>query len=160
MGLEDIVCAATYEHPPELVWRALVTPRALAAWLMENTFERAEVGHRFRFTDRPRPFWDGVCECEVEAVEDARRLALRWGIGKDATSTRVEFTLTPAGPGTRLAFRHSGLHGVMGWFMKKGMTKGWTRMVERSIPRVCEYLARGEVPTREALKAELATRTS
>jgi hypothetical protein len=51
--------------------------------------------------------------------------------------------------GTHLAFRHSGLEGVAGWLMKKGMTRGWQRMVERSIPFVAAEMARGRTPTRD-----------
>jgi uncharacterized protein YndB with AHSA1/START domain len=148
--VDDIVCEASYTHSPELVWRALTTPEALSAWLMVTTFERAEAGHRFRFTDRPRPFWDGICECEVAEAERAQRLVLRWGVGNEATSTRVSFVLTPIeGGGTHIAFRHAGLKGVMGWLMKKGMTRGWKRMVDHRLPFVCAEMAEGRMPSRD-----------
>lgn len=151
---EDIVCEARHPHPPEVVWRALVTPAALQAWLMDTTFERAEVGHRFRFTDRPRPFWDGICECEVAEAVPQRTFALLWGIGATGTASRVTFTLEPtADGGTHLSFRHSDLRGVMGFIMKKGMTKGWTRMVEKGIPFVCARMTEGRIPTRDEVRA-------
>jgi hypothetical protein len=48
--------------PPELVWRAIALPEGFDAWLMKNDFRGAKAGHRFQFTDRPRPLWDGICE--------------------------------------------------------------------------------------------------
>ncbi len=152
----DIAFDATYPLPPDAVWRALTTPAALETWLMKNDLGEARPGARFRFVDRPRPFWDGICECEVIEADAPRRLALRWGVnGKGAPST-VSWTLSPApGGGTHLAFRHAGLEGVMGWIMKKGMTRGWQRMVERSIPFVAAGLARGAPPSREEVLREM-----
>lgn len=149
----DIACEAHYPYPPAVVWRALVTPAALEAWLMATTFQYAEVGHRFRFTDRPRPFWNGICECEVIESDPEKLLTLRWGIGSSSTGSRVCFALTPTEDGgTHLAFRHSELHGLMGILMKKGMSKGWSRMVERSIPFVCAGMIKGTFPTREEVR--------
>jgi uncharacterized protein YndB with AHSA1/START domain len=151
--IADIVHEATYAHPRDAVWRALTTPEALGAWLMANDFREAKRGHTFRFTDRPRPFWDGICACEVLVADAPSRFELAWGIGSPSTSSRVSWTLsaTPDG-GTRLTFRHSGLHGFMGWLMKRGMDKGWRRMLERSIPFVLDEMTRGRTPTRDAVK--------
>jgi uncharacterized protein YndB with AHSA1/START domain len=150
----DIVYEATFRHPPEQVWRALTTHEALGAWLMENDFSEARVGHRFRFTDRPRPFWDGICECEVIEADAPRRFSLRWGTNVKGAPTRVEWALTPTPDGgTHVLFRHGGLNGVMGFLMKQGMSKGWRRMLERSIPFVLDELAKGSMPSREAVRA-------
>ena len=153
--LSPILVDANYAHPPALVWKVLTTPRALAAWLMETTFARAEVGHRFRFTDRPRPFWDGICECTVESADEPRQLALAWGTNT-SVPTRVTWTLAPTlDGGTRVTFRHDGLAGIQGFLMKQGMTRGWKRMLQRSIPFVLEAMARDRVPTRDEVKAAL-----
>jgi uncharacterized protein YndB with AHSA1/START domain len=148
--IEDIVHRATYRHPPELVWRAIATREGLDAWMMVNDFEEAKVGHRFRFRDKPRPFWDGICDCEVAEADAPRRFVLRWGLNVRGEPTRLSFELTPTSDGgTTLELRHGGLNGVMGWFMKKGMDKGWRRMVERSIPLVADGMAKGAVPSRD-----------
>jgi uncharacterized protein YndB with AHSA1/START domain len=154
--IPDIVHEATYPQAPEAVWRAVAAPDALETWLMKNDLREAKAGERFRFRDRPRPFWDGVVECEVVAADAPRRFALRWGVGGKAESD-VSWTLTPAaGGGTHVLFRHAGLSGVMGWIMKKGMDKGWRRMLERSLPFVLAGLAAGRLPTRDDLARELA----
>ena len=82
--IPDIVHEATYPQPPEAVWRAIAAPDALESWLMRNDLREAKAGERFRFRDRPRPFWDGVVECEVVAADAPRRFALRWGVGGKA----------------------------------------------------------------------------
>jgi uncharacterized protein YndB with AHSA1/START domain len=148
--ISDIVHEATYPHPPELVWRAITTPEALGAWLMKNDLRAAAPGERFRFTDRPRPFWDGICECEVAEADAPRRFAVAWGVGGKGAPSTVSWTLAPTPEGgTRVQFRHAGLQGVMGWMMKKGMDKGWRRMLERSIPLVIAGLERGRIPSRD-----------
>ena len=60
--LEDIVHRASYRYAPDDVWRALTTPAALGAWLMQNDFtaprRRAsslrDPGHAVRPRPRPR----------------------------------------------------------------------------------------------------------
>ncbi|HEX9051517.1 MAG TPA: SRPBCC domain-containing protein [Anaeromyxobacter sp.] len=154
--IPDIVHEATYPYPPELVWRAIAAPDALEAWLMRNDLREPGVGGRFRFVDRPRPFWDGVCECEIAEADAPRRFALRWGVGGKAAPSDVSWTLEPApGGGTHVTFRHAGLTGAMGWIMKKGMDRGWRRMMEASIPFVLARLAAGRLPTRDEVAAEL-----
>ena len=152
--IDDIVHRATYRHPPEVVWRAIATPEGLNAWMMVNDFEAAVVGHRFQFRDRPRPFWNGICDCEVVEAVPPRRLSLRWGVNAKGAATRLSFDLAPTPDGgTTLELRHGGLEGVMGWVMKKGMDKGWGKMVARSIPFVCDGLANGKAPAREDVQA-------
>ncbi len=151
--IADIVHEATYRHPPELVWRAVATPEGLNAWMMVNDFREAKVGHRFRFTDRPRPFWDGICDCEVVEAEAQRRFSILWGTNGRGAPTRVTFTLTPTDDGgTRLEFRHGGMQGLLGWAMKKGMDGGWRGMVQRAIPFVLDGMARGQVPSRDEVR--------
>jgi uncharacterized protein YndB with AHSA1/START domain len=148
--IPDIVHEATYPHAPELVWHALTTPEALGAWLMRNDLRTPVQGERFKFTDRPRPFWDGVCQCEVAEADAPRRFVLRWGVGGKGAPSTVSWALSPTPDGgTRVQFRHAGLQGVMGWMMKKGMDRGWRRMLERSLPLVVEGVARGAIPSRD-----------
>jgi len=152
--ITDIAHEATLDHPPERVWQALTDPRALAAWLMPNTLQEAKPGAKFRFTDKPRPFWDGICECAVAHAEPGQRLTLLWGTNTAGEPSQVSWILTPTPTGgTHIAFRHSRLHGVMGWLMKKGMTKGWQRMLTRSLPFVIERMQAGLLPTREDVTA-------
>jgi len=148
--IDDIVHRATLPMAPELVWQAIATPAGLSAWMMQNDYQKPEVGHRFRFTDKPRPFWDGICDCEVAQADANRCFSLLWGLNQKGEPSRVTWTLEPApGGGTHVEFRHSGLHGLMGWLMKKGMSTGWQRMLERSIPLVAEGIGKGQIPPRD-----------
>ncbi len=155
--IDDITCEATLAHPPTLVWKAITDPTLLRTWLMGGSFGGPTVGHTFEFRDRPRPFWDGICRCEVSEADAPRRFTLRWGTGGKHPPSVVSWQLEPVGDRqTRVRFRHSELHGLLGWVMKKGMTKGWRGMLERSLPYVLDRLARGETPTREEVRAAFA----
>ena len=148
----DIVHEATYPYPPEVVWKAIATKPGLDAWMMANDFKEAKVGHRFTFTDRPRPFWDGRCPCEVIEADAPRRFALRWNT-HDKNPSTVSWTLTKtAEGGTHVLFRHEGLTGFMGLIMKKGMDKGWGTMVRDSIPFVAGRMAVGPPPSKAEVK--------
>jgi uncharacterized protein YndB with AHSA1/START domain len=140
---QDMVHEATYAQPPELVWKVIATKAGLDAWMMQNDFGEARLGHRFTFTDRPRPFWDGQCPCEVVECDPPRRFALLWNT-REKHPSKVSFTLTrtPQG-GTHLLFRHEGLTGFMGLLMRRGMDKGWGTMVRHSIPYVAGRMAAG-----------------
>ena len=152
---DEITASALYRHAPAAVWQALTRADALAAWLMDNDAPGVlATGARFSFRDRPRPFWDGVCRVEVVEATAPERLVLRWNTRQGEAASTVSFALSPTpGGGTRLDFRHAGLVGVTGWFMRVGMTKGWQGMVARAIPFVVDGLAQGHVPSREATKA-------
>ncbi len=155
--IQDITHEAILDHPPEQVWKAITTPALLRTWLMENDFAGPTVGHTFEFRDRPRPFWDGRCKCEVIEADEPRCFALRWGIGGQNPPSVVSWMLEPEGEGrTRVRFRHGELTGLMGWFMKKGMDRGWRCMLERSLPYVLGRVAREETPTREQVLAVFA----
>src|SRR2546430_5762272 len=124
-------------HPPAKVWRALTEPKLLAEWLMATDM-RPVVGKSFTFKSDPTPWWDGIVNCEVVAVDPPKRLSYTWrsGAGPSALDTVVTWTLspTPSG-GTHLALEQSGFLPT-GKFALDGMSKGWTRMVTESLPKV------------------------
>ena len=95
-------------HPPEKVWAALTTAEGLAAWF----------GHEAAIDLRPggtaRMSWTGghTAEMRVERVEAPAVFGFTWPVevlpGDDPRRTYVEFTLEPAGPGTRLRVAETG----------------------------------------------------
>lgn len=99
-----------FPHPPAKVWRALVTPEALAQWLMPNDFEPV-IGRTARFT-YPRGDCgaeDGVVLVEVEELDPPARMVWRWQNADLGETTRVVFSLEASGDGTRLRLSHSGI---------------------------------------------------
>jgi uncharacterized protein YndB with AHSA1/START domain len=60
------------KDPPQRVWVALTDPRALAEWLMPNTFQPV-VGHLFIFQVDPMPLCGHKTECEVVECDPPRR---------------------------------------------------------------------------------------
>src|SRR5512141_1482646 len=100
----DLKFEITYPHPPEKVWRALTDSRAIADWLMPNDFA-PRLGHKFMFTSKPQPGWDGKTYCEVIELDPPRALAYTWRGGP--IDTVVRFTLEPVAGGTRLRLDHT-----------------------------------------------------
>jgi uncharacterized protein YndB with AHSA1/START domain len=119
------------DHPPARVWTALTDPRVLETWMMETTLQgEPRVGQRFQFRTKPAPGFDGIIECEVLEAVRPERFAYSWASGKGKKHrTRVEWTLTREGPGTRLVLEHSGFEGLMGYFMRAMMAGGWNKKV-------------------------------
>ena len=121
---------ALYPQPPERVWRALVDPAELAAWLMPNDFA-PEVGREFKLETGADEI--GTIEAEVLEIDEPRLLRCRWsGVFGD---TEVTFELTPAADGTRLRVRHDG------WTEppapeRAGFDDGWKQKLDQDIPRV------------------------
>ena len=94
---------AVYPHSPERVWRALVDPTELAAWLMPTDFA-PEVGQEFKLETGADEI--GTIQAEVLEIDEPRLLRCRWtGVFGD---TEVTYELTPEGDGTRLRVRHDG----------------------------------------------------
>jgi uncharacterized protein YndB with AHSA1/START domain len=95
-------------HPPATVWAALTTAEGLSAWF----------GQEVRIDLRPggsaRMKWDNghTADMRVERVEEPTVFGFTWPIyglpEDDPRRTYVEFTLQPAGAGTRLTVVESG----------------------------------------------------
>lgn len=123
-----------YDATVEELWDLLATRDGLAAWLMPNDFEPV-VGHRFTFTDTPRPpLYDGVVGCTVLELEPLRRLRLSWVGGP--IDTVVTFTLTELAPGrVRLELEHTGFSGLRASFVRAVLGLGWRGLLRRELPR-------------------------
>ena len=95
-------------HPPARVWAALTTAEGLSAWFGKD----AKIDLRPGGSASMR--WDSgdTAEMRVERVEEPMVFGFTWHIyglsGDDPRRTYVEFTLEPAGAGTRLTMVESG----------------------------------------------------
>lgn len=101
-----------YPQPPERVWQALTDPRALAAWMMDNTFE-PRVGHRFQFQYPLCPGEVLRINCQVIELEEPKRLVYTWEDSSKLPPSYVIWTLESVAGGTQLRLEHQGI-GVQG----------------------------------------------
>ena len=115
-------------HPPAKVWAALTTAEGLSAWF----------GQQVRIDLRPGGSalmkWDNgyTADMRVERVEEPVVFGFTWPIyglaEDDPRRTYVEFTLEPAGAGTRLTVVESGFAQLPEDAHDKafeGNTEGW-----------------------------------
>jgi uncharacterized protein YndB with AHSA1/START domain len=109
MGFPDrIERTVEIAHPPATVWAALTTAEGLGTWF----------GNEATIDLRPggvaRMMWTGgpAVEMRVERVEEPTAFGYTWPIyglpEGDPRRTYVEFTLEPAGAGTRLTVVETG----------------------------------------------------
>jgi uncharacterized protein YndB with AHSA1/START domain len=137
-----------YPDAPDTVWVALTDPRAIAEWLMPNTF-KPEVGHKFRFETDPMPFCENRTECEVIECDPPRRLAYTWLIvwrknyAKKPEPMVVSWTLTPERGGTRLVFEQTPYVGPRAFFTRFSMNIGWGLMHKRLLRKVLGNVKNG-----------------
>ena len=121
---------AVYPHAPDRVWRALVDPAELAAWLMPNDFA-AEIGHEFSLETGDDVV--GTIHAEVLEIDEPKLLRCRWsGVFGD---TEVTFELFPEDEGTRLRVRHDGWKEPLD-ADRAGFDDGWKQKLEHDLPRV------------------------
>jgi uncharacterized protein YndB with AHSA1/START domain len=141
-GTQSIRIEYDLPHTRAKVWRALTDSALLAAWLMANDMKPV-VGHRFTFTAKPMPGWDGVVHCEVLEVEAEARLSYSWrgGAGPLALDTVVTWTLasTPTG-GTRLSLDHAGFLPSQTMAFD-GIRNGWAGNIEARLRQVLAGMA-------------------
>jgi len=110
MGFPDrIERTVELAHPPGRVWTVLTTAEGLAAWFGDEAAIDLRPGGAARMR------WTGegfTAEMRVERVEEPRVFGFTWPIyglpAGDPRRTYVEFTLEPAGAGTRLTVVESG----------------------------------------------------
>jgi uncharacterized protein YndB with AHSA1/START domain len=122
---------AVYPHPPERVWRALIDPNELTAWLMPTDFA-PQVGRDFVLETGQEL---GTIRGEVLEIDEPRRLRCRWsGVFGD---TEVLFELFPEPEGTRLRVQHDG------WddpaiAERAGFDDGWKQKLTQDLPRLLD----------------------
>ena len=117
-------------HPPAEVWAALTTAAGLGAWFgQEATIDLRPGGAQVRWTGE-----GFTADMRVERVEEPAVFGFTWPISglpaDDPRRTYVEFTLEPAGAGTRLTVVESGFAQLPDDAHAKaydGNTDGWAR---------------------------------
>ena len=118
-------------HPPDKVWAALTTADGLRAWFGNEATIDLRPGGAARMTWTQEGF---TAQMRVERVEEPTVFGFTWGIfglpEEDPRRTYVEFTLEPAGAGTRLTVVESGFAQLAKDAHTKaydGNTDGWAK---------------------------------
>ena len=129
MGFPDrIERTVELAHPPATVWAALTTAAGLGAWFgQEATIDLRPGGAQVRWTGE-----GFTADMRVERVEEPAVFGFTWPISglpaDDPRRTYVEFTLEPAGAGTRLTVVETGFAQLPDDTYGKaydGHTQGW-----------------------------------
>lgn len=115
--------------PPAAVWTALTTAEGLSAWFGDKATVDLRPGGSIHMT------WDqsdDVADMRIERIEEPSVLGFTWHVyglpEDDPRRTYVEFTLEPAGAGTRLSVVESGFAQIPDDLHEKahgGNTEGW-----------------------------------
>ena len=115
-------------HPPAKVWAALTTAEGLGTWFGNGATVDLRPGEAARLTWTDGP----TVDLRVERVEEPAVFGFTWPVNglpdDDPRRTYVEFTLTPAGAGTRLTVVESGFAQLPDDAHAKafdGNTQGW-----------------------------------
>ncbi len=115
-------------HPPAKVWAALTTAEGLGTWFGNRATIDLRPGGAGQLT------WDGghTAQIRIERVEEPAVFGFTWPIyglpEDDPRRTYVEFTLEPAGDGTRLTVVETGFAQLPDDARRKaydGNTEGW-----------------------------------
>src|SRR5262252_3810228 len=117
-------------HPPAAVWAALTTAEGLSAWFGQDATIDLRPGG-----PASMKFGSGhTASMRVERVEEPTVFGFTWHIyglpDDDPRRTYVEFTLEPAGAGTRLTVIESGFAQLPDDAYRKaydGNTEGWAK---------------------------------
>ena len=132
MGFPDrIERTVELAHPPGTVWAALTTAEGLGAWFGDEATIDLRPGGAARMTWAEE---GATAQMRVERVEEPTVFGFTWQIyglpEDDPRRTYVEFTLEPAGAGTRLTVVESGFAQLPEEVYRKaydGNTEGWAK---------------------------------
>ena len=129
MGFPDrIERTVEIAHPPSKVWAALTTADGLGGWFGDKAAIDLRPGGSARMS------WNHgfTVEMRVERVEEPAVFGYTWQISglpeDDPRRTYVEFTLEPAGAGTRLTVVETGFAQLPEDVHRKAFednTEGW-----------------------------------
>ncbi len=134
MGFPDRIERTVYlGHPPAEVWAALTTAEGLGTWFGNDAAIDLRPGGLARMS------WAGgpAVQMRVERVEEPSVFGFTWQIfglpQDDPRRTYVEFTLEPAGEGTRLTVVESGFAQLPEDVCRKasdGNAEGWAKELD------------------------------
>src|SRR3954463_6815645 len=140
MGFPDrIERTVDLPHPPARVWAALTTAEGLGTWFGNAATIDLRPGGAAEMT------WTSgdKANMRIERVEEPSVFGFTWGIAglpdDDPRRTYVEFTLEPAGTGTRLTVTESGFAQLPDERHRtafEGNTEGWSS----ELGELVEYL--------------------
>ncbi|MBF6298915.1 SRPBCC domain-containing protein [Nocardia amamiensis] len=140
MGFPDqIVRTVELAHPPAKVWTALTTAEGLGTWFGNSATIDLRPGGVAQMT------WQNghSADMRIERVEEPSVFGFTWHIyglpEDDPRRTYVEFTLEPAGAGTRLTVTETGFAQLSADDHRKafdGNTEGWAS----ELGELVEYL--------------------
>jgi uncharacterized protein YndB with AHSA1/START domain len=129
MGFPDrIERVVEIAKPPAAVWTALTTAEGLAAWFGQKATVDLRPGGSISMS------WDSGdrADMRIERIEEPSVFGFTWPVSglpeDDPRRTYVEFTLEPAGTGTRLSVVESGfaqLPADVHETAHGGNTEGW-----------------------------------
>ena len=109
MGFPDrIERVVEIARPPQAVWEALTTAEGLAAWFGQKATVDLRPGGSVSMS------WDSgdTADMRIERIEEPTVFGFTWHLyglpDDDPRRTYVEFTLEPAGTGTRLSVVETG----------------------------------------------------
>jgi uncharacterized protein YndB with AHSA1/START domain len=99
------------DAPPERLWEVLTRPEHIGRWFMGMVDPQVDLRPGGAMVLNSQEF--GKIHAIVDKVEPPRVFAYRWARHPDTpvaegTATRVEFTLTPEGDGTRVRVVETG----------------------------------------------------
>lgn len=140
MGFPDrIERSIDLAHPPAKVWQAITTAEGLGTWFGQKASVDLRIGGAIQLTFGS----DTTVDLRVERIEPPHVFGYTWGISglpdDDPRRTYVEFTLEPAGEGTRLTVVESGFAQVPDEIYPHafgGNTEGW----RSELAELVEYL--------------------
>jgi uncharacterized protein YndB with AHSA1/START domain len=122
----------TIAAPLEDVFRGLTEADALEHWMATAVESDARTGGRFRYEfEFDDPSQNNTQEGEYVAIEEGRRVALPWVFPFSDKQTTVEYSLTPSGEETSVAFSHTGFEEGEPWDgAYERFTGGWRMFLE------------------------------
>jgi uncharacterized protein YndB with AHSA1/START domain len=146
MGFPDrIERTVELDHPPDKVWAALTTAEGLGTW-----FGDAGARIDLRPGGAAEMTWSGgyTVHMRVERVEEPSVFGYTWQVKglpeDDPRRTYVEFTLEPAGAGTRLTVVETGfaqLPGDVYGEEYQGHVSGWRSELDELASYLSGHLA-------------------
>ena len=92
--------------PRDAVWRYIVDPDLLAAWLMRNNFS-GKVGEEFQFFAQPSKDWDGVLKCKLVELDPPSKVVFTWDANDIGGETLVTIELFEVAGRTRVRLIHA-----------------------------------------------------
>lgn len=141
MNTDPIIKEILVNASPADVWKAITNPEDMKVWYFDLPGFKAEVGYTFSFYGETADGTKYLHLCEIQEVEENKKLSYSWKYDGYSGNSHVTFELIHEGDQTLVRLTHTGIETFdkdNKDLKKNNFDGGWEAIIRESLKHFVE----------------------